>query len=188
MSTPNFDKDYYSVLGADDNASQDEIERLYKTLARRHHPDRGGNTEKMKAINEAYRVLGNPDTRRRYDSGRESSDSVRNAVTPPLYPRSALVPNTVSGRLAVAFFFLLAGLVFLFLVRIYYIRFMWPLFMAAVFVVLYGVWKTHAAILLARRSVATSHGAWRSVWFQEVIFWSVVAGSAYGIYLLMSEI
>jgi curved DNA-binding protein CbpA len=191
MSTPG-EKDYYLILGADETASQHEIERLYKSLARRHHPDRGGNAEEMKAINEAYRVLGNADNRRSYDSSRQPrlqpTDAVRIAVTPPLSPASPLVPDTVAGRLAAALVFLLAGLVFLFLVRIYYIRFMWPLFIAAVFVVVYGVWKAHNAMVFASRGLGASHRARRRVWLQEFIFWSIVGVGAYGIYLLISEI
>src|SRR5712691_5215729 len=45
------EKNYYVVLGASEDASQAEIERLYKRLAKRHHPDRGGSAEKMKAVN-----------------------------------------------------------------------------------------------------------------------------------------
>jgi curved DNA-binding protein CbpA len=41
MSDLDVEKDYYSILGAETTASQDEIERLYKRLAKRHHPDRG---------------------------------------------------------------------------------------------------------------------------------------------------
>jgi curved DNA-binding protein CbpA len=131
----------------------------------------------MKAINEAYRVLGNADNRRSYDSSRQPrlqpSDAVRIAVTPPLSPASPLVPNTAAGRLAAALLFLLAGLVFLFLVRIYYIRFMWPLFIAAVLVVVYGVWKAHNAMVFASRSLGASHPAWRCIWLQELLIWTM---------------
>jgi len=198
MSQTDVEKDYYSILGAGKTASQDEIERLYKRLARRHHPDRGGDAEEMKAINEAYRVLGNAATRRAYDenaatrgtydSRHRRSDDVFRAVGPPLSPPSALLPDTVPGRLVGALFFLLAGLVFLFLVRIYYVRFMWPLLLAAAFVVIFGVWKVHAVMVSARKSVAPSHPVRRYVWVQELGFWSMVCAGAYGIYLLMSAI
>jgi len=82
--------------------------------------------------------------------------------------------------------FLLAGLVFLFLVRIYYIRFMWPIFLVAALVVIFGVWKVHAVMLFARKRVAPSHPVRRYVWIQELSFWFVVCVGAYGIYLLMS--
>jgi len=192
MSTPRADKDYYSILRAADTSSQHEIERLYKSLARRRHPDRGGDAEEMKAINEAYRVLGNVDTRRSYDASRRlrdrPSDDVLSAVTPLLSPPSTLLPETVSGRLAAALLFLVAGLVFLFLVRLYYIRFMWPLFIAAVFVVAIGVWKVHQVMVFARTNPGRSHPAHLGVWLQELIFWSIVGGGAYGIYLLISGI
>src|SRR3954464_10894656 len=67
MSRFDSSKDYYSILGADEDASPGEIERLYKRLAVRHHPDRGGDEEEMKSLNEAYRVLGDRTARQVYD-------------------------------------------------------------------------------------------------------------------------
>lgn len=188
MSTRSNESDYYSILGAAETASQSEIERLYKILARQHHPDRGGDAEQMKAINEAYRVLRNADTRRVYDSLRQTVYDAPIAVTPPLSPPSTFIPESVPGRLAAALLFLLAALVFLFVVRIYYIRFMWPLVLVAVLVVVSGVWKVHKVMVFARESLSASHPAGRYVWLQELIFWSVMCGGAYGIYLLMRGI
>jgi hypothetical protein len=188
MSDADLEKDYYSILGAGETASQQEIERLYKRLAMRHHPDRGGDAEEMKAINEAYRVLGDAATRRAYDSRHQRSDNALSAVGPPLSPPAALLPDTVPGRLIGALFYLLAGLVFLFMVRIYYIRFMWPVLLAAAFVVSFGVWKVHAVMLFARQRVAASHPLRRYVWVHEFAFWSMVCVGAYGIYLLISAI
>jgi len=191
MSFPD-GEDYYAILGAGETASQDEIERLYKRLAKQHHPDRGGDAEVMKAINEAYRVLGNADTRRLYDSVVPSrvppNDDALRPVVPPLSPPAALLPDTLHGRLIGASLFLLTGLVFLFLVRIYYIRFMWPMLLAAALVVLVGVRKLHALMVFARKSLAPSHSLRRYVWVQELGFWFIVCGGAYGIYLLMSSI
>ena len=186
MRHSDVEKDYYSILGAGETASQDEIERLYKRLAMRHHPDRGGDAEEMKVINEAYRVLGNAATRLAYDARHQQSDDALSAVGPPLSPPSALLPDTIPGRLIGALLFLLAGLVFLFLVRIYYIRFMWPIFLVAAFIVIFGVWKVHAVMLFARKRVAPSHPVRRYVWVQELAFWSMVCVGVYGIYLLMS--
>ena len=89
---------YYAILGSSEDASQEEIERLYKRLARRHHPDRGGDAEYMKAINEAYRVLGNEATRRAYDASRNQGDETSLTITPPLSPPSSLLPNTPARK------------------------------------------------------------------------------------------
>jgi molecular chaperone DnaJ len=60
-------KDYYKILGVDKSASEDEIKRAFRKLAHEHHPDKGGNEEKFKEINEAYQALGDKDKRARYD-------------------------------------------------------------------------------------------------------------------------
>src|SRR5437660_6028596 len=73
MSRFDSSKDYYSILGAEGSASQSDIERLYKRRARLHHPDRGGDEEEMKSLNEAYRVLKDEGARRDYDAERRKS-------------------------------------------------------------------------------------------------------------------
>ncbi len=55
-------KDYYSILGVQKNASQDEIKKAFRKLAHEHHP------EKFKEINEAYSVLSDQKKRSQYDS------------------------------------------------------------------------------------------------------------------------
>ena len=60
--------DYYSILGVSRNASQDEIKRAYRKLAMKHHPDRGGDAEKLQEINHAYDTLKDPDKRSAYDN------------------------------------------------------------------------------------------------------------------------
>lgn len=187
MSFPD-GEDYYAILGAAKTASHDEIERLYKRLARHHHPDRGGDAELMKAINGAYRVLGNENLRRLYDLQIPESVEPLRPVAPPLSPPSPLLPETVAGRLMGALLFLLAGLTFLFLVRIYYIRFMWPILLAAAIVIILGVRKLHAVMVFVRKSLAPSHSRRHYVWVQELAFWFIVCGGAYGIYLLLRSI
>lgn len=60
--------DYYSILGVPRTASQDDIKRAYRKLAMQHHPDKGGNEEKFKQINEAYDTLGDAQKRAAYDN------------------------------------------------------------------------------------------------------------------------
>lgn len=60
-------KDYYDLLGVSKNASADEIKTAFRKKAHEHHPDKGGNEEKFKELNEAYQVLGNAEKRQRYD-------------------------------------------------------------------------------------------------------------------------
>ena len=64
-------KDYYEVLGLPRGASEDEIRKTYRQLARKYHPDVNPNDksaeEKFKEINEAYEVLSDADKRKRYD-------------------------------------------------------------------------------------------------------------------------
>src|SRR3982074_2286512 len=64
-------KDYYEVLGVPRTATEDEIRKEYRKLARKYHPDvnPGDNSaeEKFKEINEAYEVLSDADKRKRYD-------------------------------------------------------------------------------------------------------------------------
>lgn len=185
MNPTNAAKNYYAILGSAEDASQEEIERLYKRLAMRHHPDRGGNADNMKAINEAYRVLGNECTRRAYDSRRKRADDGLRPVVPPLSSATALLPDTLLGRLMGSVLILLGGLLFLFVLRIIYIRFMWPIFLLAVLVVLFGVWKVHDVMIFERNRFALSHILRRYAWVQELAFWSIVAIGAYIVYRLI---
>ena len=63
--------DYYKILGVDKNASQDEIKKAYRKLARKHHPDLNPNDKeahkKFQQINEANEVLSDHDNRKKYD-------------------------------------------------------------------------------------------------------------------------
>lgn len=60
-------RDYYEILGVSRGASDDEIKKAFRKLARKHHPDAGGSEEKFKELNEAYDVLSDPDKRKQYD-------------------------------------------------------------------------------------------------------------------------
>ncbi len=60
-------KDYYEILGVSRDATQEEIKRAYRKKAHQYHPDKGGDAQKFKEINEAYQVLGDPQKRAQYD-------------------------------------------------------------------------------------------------------------------------
>ena len=64
-------RDFYAILGVGRNATQDEIQRAYRKLAREYHPDINSDPaaeERFKDVSEAYSVLSDPATRRRYDA------------------------------------------------------------------------------------------------------------------------
>ena len=57
--------DHYHTLGLRKRASQKQIKKAYRDLAKQHHPDKGGDPEKFAAVAEAYEVLGDDVKRRR---------------------------------------------------------------------------------------------------------------------------
>src|SRR6202050_3612722 len=66
-----FEKDYYKTLGVVSTATDKEITRAYRKLAKQYHPDANpGSEERFKEISAAYDVLGDPDKRKEYDEVR----------------------------------------------------------------------------------------------------------------------
>jgi len=177
-------KEYYAILGAREDASPSEIERLYKRLAHTRHPDRGGNEEEMKALNEAYQVLRDDVARSKYDSERQRVKAKVGAV--------AVAPTArdvgVSGQLLSALLCLLLGLMLLLLVRFNGLWFLWPLSILALGVMLFGVLIAHSAMTNARAAFAVTHPARRFRMVQEIAFWSFVLGGGYGVYLILTTI
>jgi curved DNA-binding protein CbpA len=177
-------KDYYSVLGARQHASRREIESLYRRLALKRHPDRGGNEEDMKALNEAYRVLHDDEARSKYDLERRNPV----AEAPAIYVKPAVREVGVYGQLLSSLLCLVLGLMLLLLVRFNGLWFLWPLSILSLGVILFGVLMAHSAMSSARASLRRSHPARRFRAAQEIIFWLAVCGAAYGVYLILTMI
>ena len=177
-------KDYYSILGARRNATRREIESLYRRLARTRHPDRGGAEDDMKALNEAYRVLRNEETRSEYDAQLRHPVSGNKAI----HVAGAAREVGASGQLLSALLCLLLGLMLLLLVRFNGLWFLWPLAILAFGVMLFGVVIAHAAMTNARQKLARAYPVMRLRIFQEFVFWLVVAGGCFGIYLILTAV
>ncbi len=69
--------DYYQILGVDQNATLDQIKKAYRSLAMKHHPDRGGDQAKFKDISVAYETLSDPQKKAEYDQMRMGGPQVR---------------------------------------------------------------------------------------------------------------
>ena len=69
---------YYQILGISQNATADEIRSAYKHMAKKHHPDMGGDSESFIRVQEAYETLSNMSKRQAYDSQLNSGASQRN--------------------------------------------------------------------------------------------------------------
>lgn len=171
--------DYYAILGAREDASPREIERLYKQLAHKRHPDRGGAEEDMKALNEAYQVLHNEGARREYDTRRRKPVSHSAFQAAPAVREIGFYGQALNALLSI-----ILGLLLLFLVHFNGLWFLWPLLILAAAVIAFGVLMAHSAITRARESFAESHPLRRFRVVQEIAFWLIIAGGGYGIYLI----
>ena len=184
MSQSDSNKDYYEILGANESTTLPDLERLYKRKAARLHPDKGGSEEDMKSLDEAYGVLKNPLRRQDYNAQR-AKPAAHDFVT-----ASAPAAKDVGlmGRGLSAFLCLLMGAFLLVLVRSQWIWFLWPLAILAVFVMGLGVVMARGAMRAFATSLPVSNPVRRHTRLQEAAFWTVVVGSGYGVYLLLSNL
>ncbi|MBT2231873.1 DnaJ C-terminal domain-containing protein [Nonomuraea sp. NEAU-A123] len=93
-------RDFYEVLGVGRNADQDEIQRAYRKLVRKYHPDVNkdpGAEDTFKEISEAYSVLSDPEMRRKYDAFGHDFRQVPPDVDPEQYARGRSRARARSG-------------------------------------------------------------------------------------------
>ncbi|GAB6162747.1 J domain-containing protein [Desulfothermus naphthae] len=95
-------KDYYKILGVSRNATQEEINKAFKKLAKKYHPDFNPNNkeaeEKFKEINEAYEVLKDPEKRKRYDMLGANWEHGQNFEPPPGFENVRFHFSTSGGE------------------------------------------------------------------------------------------
>ena len=186
MSQFDSNKDYYGVLGVDKEASQAEIDRQYKRQAARHHPDRGGDEDRMKLLNEAYSVLRDQALRNSYDGQRRPRVKTQ-AFTPVATSMAPTARDVgVLGHVLSALLCLSAGLFLLLLVRFQWMFFLWPLAILSLLVLGFGIMLARSAMVAVNDSLPVTNRFKRHTRLQEVAFWAVIVSSGYGVYWVMT--
>ncbi|HEU4391062.1 MAG TPA: DnaJ domain-containing protein [Blastocatellia bacterium] len=184
-------KDYYEVLGIDRDATPDEIDRVFRLLAREHHPDRGGNEEQMKSLNEAHEILTDAETREAYDA-ETSPESTYQPPEPMFDPEAAADGGTLSiqvsnaelaGLMTAAAACIGLGLPFLALIEMQWVMFLWPLRLLTIGALGLGVYLAHCALRLwVRGRDGAGEGVTQPRWVYEMLFWTSAAGGGLLVY------
>ena len=78
-------KNYYDILGVNEQSTSADITKAFKNLAKQHHPDRGGTQEKFQEINEAHNTLKSSQKRHDYDSMRKFGGSSQDGSQHPFF-------------------------------------------------------------------------------------------------------
>lgn len=75
-------KDYYKILELDKTSTPEQIKKQYKLLAMKHHPDKGGDSDKFKDVAEAYEVLSDSNKRNQYDNPQSGFNFNQSFINP----------------------------------------------------------------------------------------------------------
>jgi curved DNA-binding protein CbpA len=189
MALQKFDpsRDYYRVLGVNEDASREDLERSYRVEARKRHPDGGGSEEEMKSLNEAHDILSDPETRKAYDAKRQPKRAVY-AAPVAFDPEAASKAGTLgipvadpdfAGLVMGAMACFGLGIPLLLLVEMQWMFFLWPLRIMALGALAVGVYLSHSALLTKQRKLKKAgHGDSRKlIVIREVVFWLIVIGT-----------
>ena len=176
-------KDYYRELGVRRDASAEEIDRAYRSAARKRHPDGGGSEEEMKSLNEAHDVLSDAETRKAYDQERRPTPPV--FVSPAAFdPEAASRAGTLripvadpdfAGLVMGAMACFGLGIPLLLLVEMQWMFFLWPLRVMLLGALGVGVYMSHSALALKQRKLKKARPAdsRRVIVIGELLFWLV---------------
>lgn len=179
-------KDYYRVLGVGEDASREEIDRAFKSGARKHHPDGGGSEEEMKVLNEAHDILSDEETRRAYDEERTPKTATYSssmAYDPDAASRAGTLKipvgedDFVGLAIGAAACFGL-GLPFLLLVEMQWVFILWPLRVITLGALALGVFMAHSAMKVRQRQRRKDDSVkkrYRAV-LEEIAFWTLMLG------------
>jgi hypothetical protein len=188
MPVKKFDpkRNYYNVLGVSENASKQDIDRAYRSEARKHHPDGGGSDEAMKSLNEARDILTDIETRKAYDAERRPPARTR-SPSMKFDPYAASKAGTLkipvadadlAGLLMGAAACFGLGIPLLLLVEMQWMFFLWPLRIMSLAALVLGVVLAHSALRMKQRKLKKARPNYpRAVLaLHELIFWIVSLG------------
>jgi len=174
-------KNYYTELGISEAASKEDIDRAFRSEARKRHPDGGGSEEEMKSLNEAHDVLSDPETRQAYDAER-APQHIAYGSSAAFDPEAAFRAGTLKIPVKDIDFAGLAlgaatafgiGIPLLLLIEFQWVFFLWPLRVMALGTLALGVLMAHSALRVKRRNLKRAKPDYSRALLvlHEVVFW-----------------
>ncbi|MFY9554406.1 MAG: DnaJ domain-containing protein [Blastocatellia bacterium] len=197
MAVRKFDSkiDYYRILGVSQDASKEDLDRAFRSEARKRHPDGGGSDEEMKSLNEAHDILTNAETRKAYDEQRRPNRAAyvsSMAFDPEAASRAGTLnipvgdPDLAGLLMGAAACFGL-GIPLLLLVEMQWLFFLWPLRLLALGALVLGVLMSHSALRLKHRKLKKARPEYPRGRFvlHELVFWLVAVAVLGSLILLL---
>jgi hypothetical protein len=177
-------KDYYEVLGVSEEATDEEIDKAFRSEARSRHPDGGGSEEEMKSLNEARDILRDTETRKAYDAERRPPQ-ITYGTSAAYDPDAASKAGTLkipvadedfAGLVMGAATCFVIGLPLLLLIEFQWMFFLWPLRLLSLGALVLGIVMSHSALALKHRQMRKKQPGSRRIGFlaREALFWMIV--------------